>query len=200
MRHGERLLRAAVASCVSTGLALALHLVAGGPIPRPAGVWVPLAVSFAASAQFAGRAMSRWRLAAAVTSSQLAFHYLFSLGTSSHVMAQTGHAGHHAHVVMASPDPTVAMTAHHSTGAMTVAHVIAAAGTYALLRRADVLLAWAQRLIAAVLFAVVGRLSLAVSIPLRAPSASFVARPAFARALRAAADPASRRGPPLKLA
>lgn len=146
MRRAERIIRAGVAACLSTALALGFHVAAGAPMPQAPGVLVPLAISFAVCLHLAGTAMSRWRLALGVALSQLAFHTLFALGTGSVTPAATDALGEHQH---GSLELAFAASAGHHHGlSMTVGHACAAALTYVLLRRADVLLAFAARLVA----------------------------------------------------
>lgn len=158
MQRSERLLKATVAAGLSTGVAVAMHVAAGGVMPTGAGLAVPLGLAFAVSAQLAG-ASSRWRLAAAVALSQFAFHTLFSWGVGASMGLAPGQGAHAGH------DPrTLALevtggghAAHtHFTPTMIAAHLIAALGTYAMLRSADVLLEsgrrWASSLLARLVF------------------------------------------------
>lgn len=190
MRRAERIMRAGAAACLSTGLALGFHVAAGAAMPQAPGVLVPLAISFAVCLHLAGTAMSRWRLALGVVLSQLAFHTLFALGTGS-VSAASGDAlGGHQHGAMELAFD--ASIGHHHGLSMTVGHACAAALTYVLLRRADVLLAFAARLVAWLRY----RLGLSPR-PL-----SVVARPRavvarrFAPPRRIVTSPCLMRGPP----
>ncbi len=198
MQRSERLLKASVAACLSTGVAVAMHVAAGGAIPTGAGIAVPLALAFVVSAQLAGTE-SRWRLAAAVVVSQVAFHTLFSWGVGASVGLASGqgpHAGHDARTLAL----TVASGGHsahmHLTPAMIAAHALAALGTYAVLRRADVLLESGRRWASTFLS------RLHVPSPWRpAPlgTASPSPRPTPRRP-RIVTSPNGLRGPPLSLA
>ncbi len=142
MQRSERLLKASVAACLSTGVAVAMHVAGGGAVPSAAGVAVPLLLAFAVSAQLAGNA-SRWRLGAAVVFSQFVFHTLFSWGVGASVSVAPGQGPHAGHGTqgLALDVTGVGHLAHaHFTPTMIAAHALAALGTYAVLRHADVLL------------------------------------------------------------
>lgn len=123
-------------------------------MPSGAGLAVPLLLAFAVSAQLAGSA-SRWRLATAVVFSQLAFHTLFLWGVGASVGLASGHGSHAAHDPRALALDAASgghATHTHVTPSMIAAHALAAIATYAVLRRADVLLEsgrrWARALLA----------------------------------------------------
>ena len=175
-----------------------MHVAAGGAMPSGAGLAVPLVLAFAVSAQLAG-AVSRWRLAAAVALSQFAFHTLFSWGVGASVGLASGqgpHAGHDARALAL----TVASGGHaahmHVTPAMIATHALAAYGTYAVLRRADVLIESGRRWASAFLS------RLHVPSPWRpAPLGIGTPSPRPApRRSRVVASPGGLRGPPLSLA
>lgn len=117
MRRSERVLRAAAVACLSTAVALAMHLAGGGAMPSMIGVGAPVVLTFVVGAPLAGAPLSRWRLATAVVVAQVLFHLTFALGRGDHAA--------HTHV----------------TPSMLGAHAAAALATYAVLRRADVLVA-----------------------------------------------------------
>ena len=175
-----------------------MHVAAGGAMPSGAGLAVPLVLAFAVSAQLAG-AGSRWRLAAAVLLSQFAFHTLFSWGVGSSVGVAPGqgpHAGHDARTLVLNAASGGHAAHMHLTPAMIAAHALAAFGTYAVLRRADVLLEsgrrWARSFLS----------RLRVSTPWRPAPLGISApstRPAPRRS-RIVASPSGLRGPPLSLA
>ena len=146
MRRSERLLRAAVAACLSTGVALAMHVAGGGALPAAPGILVPLALTFAVSVQLAGTAMSRWRLGAAVVVAQVLFHAMFALGSGASIVA-SGAGPHSSHQPTGFAFDSAGVPAAHGhlTPSMLAAHVAAAIATYALLRRADVLVALIRR-------------------------------------------------------
>ncbi len=179
-----------------------MHVAAGGAMPSGAGLGVPLVLAFAVSAQLAGAA-SRWRIATAVVFSQFAFHTLFSWGLGASVglaPGQGSHAGHDPRTLALAPSLDVASAGHaahmHLTPGMIAAHALAAFGTYAVLRRADVLLEsgrrWAHSFLS----------RLRVSTPWRPAPLGITApspRPASRRP-RIVASPSGLRGPPLSLA
>ncbi len=198
MRRSERLLRAVAAACMSTGVALGMHVAGGGSMPAAPGIVVPLALAFVVSAQLASVAMSRWRLALAVIASQAAFHatFVFGAGGSLGVVGNDPHAAHDAGSLVLDSSGIVAAHHHTSTSpAMLAAHALAAVVTYVLLRRADVLLAWGARLARALW----SRLAL--------PAVPLMARPAVRAAAwtptltrtRVASTPRLLRGPPVAL-
>ena len=199
MRRSERLLKALAVACLSTGVALAMHVAGGGSLPTPSGIAVPFILAFAVGAQLAGAAGSRWRLATAVTVSQAAFHVLFSWGAGATMSVEPGlgsHAGHDPRTLAL----TVAGGGHsmqaHLTPAMIAAHALAALGTYALLRHAEVLLEagrrWARDL--------VSRLEVPSTRTLVPAGRALAASPALARRTRIVAHAQGVRGPPLSLA
>lgn len=185
MRRSERLLRAATAAFLSTGVALAMHIAGGSMIPAAPGVVVPLVLAFAVSTQLAGAPMSRWRLATAVVAAQALFHAAFALGPGATVVA-SGSGPHASHQLTGL---TVDSASVHA------AHAAAAAATYALLRRADVFVALLRRAAGSLTARLtVARPRLATrdritALPGRVPVAVSVAR-----------CPRGLRGPPLRLA
>lgn len=193
MRRSERVLRAAALACVSTSLALALHLAGGGAMPAAPGLAAPLVVAFVVGVQLAGVAMSRWRLATSVLVAQAAFHTMFAFGSGAAVAAIG--PGHHPGRI--AVDPSAATVAHDHGGqsTMMVAHLLAALATYVVLRRADVLLAWGARLVGAVLarLTIPCRAAAFVRPPRRAPILACAAR------TRIASTPRPLRGPPFVL-
>lgn len=163
-------------------------------MPATPGVLVPLLLAFTVSAQLAGTAMSRWRLATAVVAAQAMFHTAFALGPGAHVVASGPHAAHApTSLTVESAGGHAAHT--HLTPSMWGAHALAALATYVLLRRADVLVALILRAAASLvsrLEAAAPRLTpqrVAPSFPGRIPAHTSIAR--STRGLR---------GPPLRLA
>ena len=199
MRRSERLARAVAVACLSTGVALALHVAGGAALPSAWGVALPAAVAFAVAAQLGAVALSRWRLALVVAFAQVAFHGAFTWGaggTMAVAMADGAHAAHdpRAFTIAVSGSEGAAHGAH-LTPSMIAAHVLAAAATYAVLRHADLMLAAARRWASAL----VARLD-------SAPTAVAVPRRGAVVAARAAGLVPSRsvtahgvRGPPLAL-
>ncbi len=196
MRRSERLLRAAAAACLSTGVALAMHIAGGGMTPAAPGIVVPLVLAFAVSTQLAGTPMSRWRLATAVVAAQALFHAAFALGSGATVVA-SGSGPHASHQLTGLEVEPVGVHAAHATltPSMLAAHAAAAAATYALLRRADVFVALVRRAAGSL----TARLTIAwprlatssriTTLPGRVPVAISIAR-----------CPRGLRGPPLRLA
>lgn len=195
--RAPRVARGAVAASISTFVALAWHVAAGGAVPGALGIAVPWVLSFAVCTLLAGKTLSLARLAVAVTVSQALFHVLFVVGT---IPAGASIAGSGA-PSMAHQHGDVALTA--TTGhvlldvAMLLAHLAAAAVTTAALHRGEALvrrmLGLARGLttrmrvrLAAVSAAVPAR-------PGRPLAASFVDAP---RLLGRAITPPPRRGPP----
>lgn len=135
----QRLARAAFGAAVSTFVALGSHLVGGADAPSLAGWAVPLVLSFAVCVQFAGRELSLWRLAIAVSVSQALFHTMFMIGSGAASLSSDGHA-HHGSAVAVTVVDDAAHGAHSDAG-MTLAHVGAAILTTLALHRAEWLLA-----------------------------------------------------------
>ncbi len=198
VQRSERLLKASIAACLSTGVAVAMHVAGGGAMPSLAGVAIPLFLAFVVSSHLAGGA-SRWRLATAVVFSQFVFHTLFSWGIGASVSVAPGqgaHAGHGTQGLVLNVASAAHATHGHLTAAMIASHTLAALGTYAVLRRADVLLEsgrrWARSLLSRLVLPGTWR-------PTPLFSAAPVQRPAPRRS-RIASLPHGLRGPPLFLA
>lgn len=147
---------------------------------------MPLAVSFAVGVQLAGRPLGRLRLGLLVAVSQFAFHAAFAFGSSS---AAPSHA-HHGTTTLGALD----VSAHARS--MPAAHVAAALVSYAVIRRADTLLAALARLGDLVARALVTRLRLADPFMFRsvAPPQRFAAP--RSRYGRPAVHAPATRGPP----
>lgn len=97
----RRVRLAFVAASVSTFIALASHVFAGGGMPGPLGVALPFALAVLACLLLARIRTDSLRLALSVGASQFLFHTLFVLGTppaaggsASAADAHVGHAGH----------------------------------------------------------------------------------------------------------
>lgn len=175
MRRSERLLRGAVVACLSTAVALAMHVAGGGAMPTAIGVAVPLGLTLGAGAHLASTPLSRWRLAAAVVAAQVLFHGAFALGRDAH-------ASHAAHAQV--------------TPSMLLAHAAAALATYAVLRRADVLVALIRR----ATVSLVRRLTRVPPRPVLSHRASPILPDHAPRAIGIARCTRGLRGPPLCLA
>ncbi|MFV0632884.1 hypothetical protein [Demequina sp.] len=193
LSHAERITRALLGASVSTFVALGSHILGGGDLPALAGVLVPWGLSVAVCLQFAGRALSLWRLAIAVGVSQALFHSLFVVGSGGAQMSASGHAHHGGHLEVA----TTAASTHGAHGglAMTAAHVAAAVVTTAALHHAEWLLTRATRGIAWLCAHLLP--AAPASTPLTVAAVRTVTRAsAFPAILDAACGVRSLRGPP----
>ncbi|AMB60017.1 hypothetical protein [Microterricola viridarii] len=173
--RASRALRGAVAAAFSTFVALLSHLAGGGETPGAWGIITPLVLSTLLCVFLSGQRLSLPRLSASVAISQLLFHALFVLGTTTAAAAQlsahAGHAGSAADQLLAAPGMVGAQAAgvEHLHGGMWLAHAAAALLTIAALHRGEtVLVGLAQ-------FAgfVIARVTPTVAVPLGpvAPSA-----------------------------
>lgn len=204
--RGARVARGGAAAVLSTGVALASHLLAGAPVPGALGIVVPLVLASAACIVLAGVRLSGLRLSLSVVTSQLLFHTFFVLGTvpagTTVVPVGGGHAhlGHDAGVVVTTGASAAAHLGHlgHGGGWMWLAHGTAATVTVLALRRGELVLARLVQVASAVLVRVVPRV-VAVVVerrPLPVVDGLLSARPA----LSALSSPVARRGPPVVLA
>ncbi|GAA4687254.1 hypothetical protein APR04_004871 [Promicromonospora umidemergens] len=142
-----RVLRGGLAGVSATLVALASHLAAGGQLPGPLGIVVPLALSLPVCMAWAGRQLSLPRLSASVVASQLFFHVLFMLGTPTNAVAppagRQAHAGHEAMHLATTP---VVQEAGHASGlahagaTMWIWHAVAAVVTITVLYRGELML------------------------------------------------------------
>ncbi len=106
-------------------------------MPGAIGVLVPLVLSVFVCVLFSGRRLSLWRLSISVALSQIIFHGLFVLGTTTSTGVSTGsgaHAGHSITMVMTSTGMS-----HGGPDSiwMWVAHGVAAISTIAALYRGE---------------------------------------------------------------
>lgn len=108
-----------------------MHVLAGGAMPHPIGVAVPLALSIAVCIGLAGCRLRGVRLALSVVVSQFLFHALFGLGSGAGTVA-----AHHGGVNL----PEVDGVATTPSLIMWAAHVVAAAATAAVLARGEAVL------------------------------------------------------------
>ena len=161
--RAPRALRGLIGASVATFIALLSHVAGGGAMPGWIGIAVPWVLSVMVCTLLAGRALSLWRLALAVTISQLLFHTLFVLGFVASGLStggQSAHAGpgsHSAQLLM--PLPAAAVSALPPDATMLLWHGFAAVVTVAALYRgerallklrefATALVAWAARTLA----------------------------------------------------
>ncbi|SDH57478.1 hypothetical protein [Agrococcus jejuensis] len=202
-RRQARALRGVVVASLATFAALLSHVSAGGAMPGPVGIVVPLTLAIFASVLLSGAVHSLWRLVPSVAASQLLFHALFVLGTPTASLGVSGHA-HHASdadlsAALAASSGGAAMThAMHADATMWLHHAIAAAATIALIARGERALAR----LAAFAFFVLRRL-VVVLVPVRptapvALAATWAAPRAWSLSRRQA--PSLLRGPPAALA
>lgn len=132
--RSARVARGSIAAAFATTVALFSHVLAGGGMPGPLGLVVPLVLSIMVCVLLAGRRLSLVRLSVAVALSQLLFHTLFVLGAPpAATMATPGH--HMTDMVL----PAVASGQHPMTdpALMWLGHAIAAAITIAALYNAE---------------------------------------------------------------
>lgn len=138
--RAPRVARGAVAATISTFVALAWHVAAGGAMPGALGVAVPWVLSLAVCTLLAGRHLSLTRLTLAVGASQALFHTLFVLGAVSPASASVTNGAHAAHGAAMTFTTTATASAHsHVDLAMLLGHVIAAMITTAVLYRGEAL-------------------------------------------------------------
>ncbi|PPF31753.1 hypothetical protein [Rathayibacter tritici] len=189
-----RTLRGVVAATVSTLIALFSHVVGGGPIPGLLGIAVPLVLSVLVCVGLAGRGLSLIRVTISVAVSQVLFHTLFVLGSSEGPGPAPTHA-HHGTVIEVSG----AMAHSGMAGSsMSIAHMVAAVVTIALLHRGEAMLIR----IAATTGHLVTRLVRLPPLPAAAPRpalrSSFELRDVLPLAVGVFPQAAPRRGPPVQ--
>jgi hypothetical protein len=144
----QQLMRAWVMAAVSTFLALALHIGAGGHSPQLVGVAIATLGSLAASAQLARKPLTRWRIAVAAVLSQAFFHAVFVVSAGSATSAQVdakmaAQMAAMGHTTPGTSGDGMGMAGmSHSGSAMVIAHLVAAAVTYWALRNAELWWSW----------------------------------------------------------
>lgn len=129
--RSARATRGVIAATFATLVALISHVAGGGAVPGPIGVIAPLILSITICVMLAGTRLSLVRLSISVAVSQVLFHTLFVLGTTSAAPA----AGHTHSVVI---DPTAVAHGMHVGPTMWIGHTIAALITIAALYHAEV--------------------------------------------------------------
>jgi hypothetical protein len=127
-----RVLRGQVVAIVSTFAAAFSHGFADGAHPPLVAMVLALAFSSVACVVLAGVRLSRTRLAASVAVSQLLYHGLFSLFGPAATATGTVTSGHHGTIVF-TPGLTEQVSFSASDQWMLVAHISAAALTFAML-------------------------------------------------------------------
>lgn len=186
--RATHLAKGLAAASIATFVALFGHVLGGGSVPSGVGIVASLVLSSAVCVVIAGRRLSVVRLTVSVAVSQVLFHFLFVLGSSSHHVV----AGHERHGVAAA-----VTTEAHAAASMGVGHLVAAVITIAALYFGERV----ARSLAELAILVASRLLRTFRIPV-APSATPGAPLASAwrvfvpRALDDAASLATRRGPP----
>ena len=179
--RAARQLRGWAVAFSATGVAAAAHVLAGGSIPYPSILLLCLALSAMVSCALAGKVSSLAGTAAAVLLSQGLFHWMFTAGGAgapasaggpgglSAAGSAAGHAGHAGHLTPAYLDPAAAgqlaagaepgalSVMGHTSAAMWLGHLLAAAVTVLLIRHGEAAL---LRLLSAV------RLRIAAVFPL----------------------------------
>ena len=138
--RAPRALRGLIGASVATFIALVPRGAGGGALPGWIGIAVPWVLSVMVCTLLAGRALSLWRLALAVTISQLLFHTLFVLGFVASGLStggQSAHAGHGSHSAqLLMPLPATAVSALPPDATMLLWHCRGRHRRRALSRRA----------------------------------------------------------------
>lgn len=135
------MMRGWIGAVVSTTVAAASHVLAGGHAPGMPIFLLSLVLSGLVCTILAGRLLSMWRLLLGVLLSQALFHALFSLGVpSGSAPEMAGHAGHSSeqmsealHLAAAAATPVM----DHSSSLMWLSHILAAVFTVVVLRHGE---------------------------------------------------------------
>ncbi|MTE23567.1 hypothetical protein [Microbacterium sp. ZXX196] len=195
--RSAHVMRGAAASAVATFTALLSHVTAGGFLPTPVGIAVPLLLSLPVCVLLAGRRLSLARLAISVVASQLLFHALFVLGADGGSVASGHH--HHAAPALAAASPEVAAALAGNAG-MWLGHAAAALATIVLLHRGEREIQRAFAVLADALAALARRLAdPAPLVPAERPRAPRIDGAPDARPGVLLASCLLRRGPPALL-
>ncbi|KQO84220.1 hypothetical protein ASF17_01405 [Frigoribacterium sp. Leaf263] len=146
-----RFLRGGLTAGLSVVVAAFSHAAGGGAEPGLLGVILSMAFALPVCVGLAGRRVSMPRVAVSVVLSQLAFHVLFTLGSTEPAGAVAS-GGHHSPLIVsaasASGSAATGMAMGHA--AMWLAHAVAAAVTLAGM-------AWGRRAVGAALRAAARR-------------------------------------------
>lgn len=138
--RAARMVRGWIGAVVSTTIAAASHVLAGGHAPVLSMLILSLVLSGLVCTVFAGRLLSMWRLLVGVLLSQALFHGLFSLGVpSGSAPAMVDHAGHSNEQMAESLHLAAAATPvmDHSSSVMWLSHILAAVFTVVVLRHGE---------------------------------------------------------------
>ncbi|GAA3926123.1 hypothetical protein [Microbacterium soli] len=182
-----RLLRGMSASVVATVLAAVSHTFGGGSAPHPLLILSAAVLLAPPAVLLVGARIRLLRLAAAVATTQGAFHILFEVAGG---ITPTGTVGGHQHgpiVLTLGPASTEVLP---PSTAMLIAHLLAAAVTTLLIWRGELLIQAIARWVRALLRVP----QTASSRPRRAPASMPRTAPHILTSLLA--DCAWRRGPP----
>ncbi len=200
----SRLVRGWTAAALSTLAAAASHVMAGSGSLFNAGTLIAFVLSGAVCVGLAGRVLSLARMSAAVLSSQVAEHVLFSLfgpSTSHAGMSPAEHAADHRSGMGAAPvaasgpsDWSLADALLGGGPLMALSHALAAVATILVLRRGEAALSLIAELLGLLLpvLPLAPRVSLGV-----APRRLTHAEPAPLTDLALVLSGPGRRGPPL---
>lgn len=138
--RARRLARGWAGAAIATAAAVLSHAAAGGPLPPLLLVLLSLALSAPLCTALAGRVLSRSSLLAGVLLSQSVLHGLFAASGGVGTEAPAAHHGVAGGAAGAVPALVLPAQAHdgHGGAAMLVAHLLAAAAGYVLMRHGEV--------------------------------------------------------------
>ncbi|MGP9501175.1 hypothetical protein ACT3TS_03050 [Specibacter sp. AOP5-B1-6] len=134
------MIRGWIGAIVSTTVAAASHVLAGGHSPVALILVLSLVLSGLVCTILAGRLLSLWRLMVGVLLSQALFHGLFNLGVpASTSPVASGHNGHSVHQMAEALQgvQAAAPVMDHSSPLMWLSHILAAVFTVAVLRHGE---------------------------------------------------------------
>ena len=201
-------MRGSAVASLSTGVALLFHLIGGGAMPAAMGLVAPLILS-AFIGMLVMTARPRFFATLTVTAvAQVAFHALFTLGSSPSAAASMPAAAHAMHAGHAMPAaPTAASALPEASSAvvgiagdtrMWLMHALAAIVTAVVLHRGELILTALSRLLARVVAPVLP--AVPATHPLAPALRTWVDSIPRAHAARILLHVAPDRGPPLLLA
>lgn len=186
-----RLRRGTTAAALSTAIALAFHVHAGGGMPGPLGVAIPLILTSLVGMLAGGARPNLAGLLATTTTAQLLFHTLFAFDSPG------SGAGAHAHGAAVTSLGSSAAVGDAWMGQM---HVAAAVVTAVLLHRAELVLGWLRRTVQVLAGTLVPAQPVASPVPIERSSRRVApAAEPVAWMLRDLLTRAPRRGPPALL-
>ena len=147
---GMRAVRGALAAVLAVGSAALAHAAAGHHNPHWVVLVLTLAVSLPVCVALSAVKLSRVRLAAAVLISQGTLHGLFALFPAAAGASSLHEVGGHQHeyqLIIGDSAEHGAAAGSSASISMTLSHLFAAAITYMLLRRGELVLAALTRLL-----------------------------------------------------